>query len=327
MTEEINYPIKFEPILKEKIWGGNKLISKLNKKSTSNQVGESWELSGLKDDNSRVTNGFLKGKSITELIEVYKQDFLGTQNFKNFGAKFPLLFKFIDAKEDLSIQLHPNDELAKIKHDSFGKTEMWYVIDSERDNAKIYNGFAKKVDQKSYTDSVNSGNVLDLINVDKVKEGDVFFIKAGTIHAIGKGVLLAEIQQTSDVTYRIYDWDRVDKHGCSRELHNDLAVEALDFSRIGSCKLNFNENKVVASIINSQYFTTNKINVTEEFERKVDEIDSFVVYMCVNGEGIVTVNGKKEVLKKGETILVPAIVRVLQFKPKKDKLTLLEVYV
>lgn len=321
------YPIKFTPILQQKIWGGNKLVTEFNKESDLSNIGESWELSGVENFVSIVANGDFAGKTLTELIETHKGDFVGEKVYKNFGNEFPLLFKFIDASDDLSIQLHPNDKLAKIRHNSFGKTEMWYVLSAD-ENARLYAGFSKKMDREIYLDHFNKGEILDVIHVDEVKKGDAFFIEVGTIHAIGKGILIAEIQQTSNITYRIYDWDRVDAQGNGRELHTDLALDALDFSKTGSCKLTYgNQENVSNQMYSCQYFTTNKLNITQEINKNISDNDSFIVYMCVEGEGRVSIGGNNENLQKGETVLIPAKSDQVFFKPTSNNFQLLEIYI
>lgn len=326
-NKELIYPIKFIPILQQKIWGGNKLVTEFNKESDLSNIGESWELSGVENFVSIVANGNLAGKTLTELIETHKGDFVGEKVYKNFGNEFPLLFKFIDASDDLSIQLHPNDELAKIRHNSFGKTEMWYVLSAD-ENARLYAGFSKKMDREIYLNHFNKGEILDVIHVDEVKKGDAFFIEVGTIHAIGKGILIAEIQQTSNITYRIYDWDRVDAQGNGRELYTDLALDALDFSKIGTCKLTYEHQENTSNQIYScQYFTTNKLNITQEINRNISNNDSFIVYMCVEGEGSVFVGGNNENLQKGETVLIPAKSDQVFLKPTSNDFQLLEIYI
>ncbi|APG66438.1 mannose-6-phosphate isomerase [Tenacibaculum todarodis] len=320
------YPIKFTPILKEKIWGGNKLVHLFNKKSTKDKIGESWEVSGLESNVSVVENGVLKGTGLKSLIKKYKHKIVGKQVYDNFGAEFPLLFKFIDASENLSIQLHPNDNLAKERHNSFGKTEMWYVLDAE-ENAKLYVGFKKGVNKSFYLEAIKNNNVLDLINKENIKKGDSFFIESGTIHAIGKGSLIAEIQQTSDITYRVFDWNRVDLEGNERELHTSLAIDALDFSKDNTCNLKYlNTINSTENILSCKYFKTNKLNVKGVFLRSLKEIDSFVVYMCVEGEGEISLEGNKESIKKGETILIPAKAMDLEVVSN-NLLSLLEVYI
>ncbi|HLV41493.1 MAG TPA: type I phosphomannose isomerase catalytic subunit, partial [Brumimicrobium sp.] len=223
------YPIKFHPILKEKLWGGNKLKTLLNKESHLPNIGESWEISDVEGDTSLVANGSLENQSLKHLLSTYKADLIGEKNYKQFGNSFPLLIKFIDAKEDLSIQLHPNDELAAKRHNSFGKTEMWYVMQTDPDSNLIV-GFNQEMTSETYLKHLNEKTLTSILNFDRVKKGDAYFIDVGRIHAIGAGVLLAEIQQTSDITYRVYDWDRVDDKGQSRELHNNLAIDAFNFN-------------------------------------------------------------------------------------------------
>lgn len=324
------YPLKFLPQLKEKIWGGARLALQLGKDSNGN-IGESWEISGVKDNVSVVSNGILKGRSLTELLELYHEELLGKSVAERFGNEFPLLFKFIDAREDLSVQLHPNDTVAKQRHNSFGKTEMWYILNTEKDGRLIL-GFNRKMDEATYLKYLSEGNITEILHSEKVAKGDVFFIAPGTVHAIGAGVLLAEIQQTSDITYRIYDWDRPGIDGAMRELHTDLALDVIDFGS-SNTKLQFSEiaDETVA-ICKSAYFEANSLKLTQNFQKNISNIDSFVVYMCVEGEAIITstrvpleASAKGEPLKKGETLLIPACARQLTIETQGA--TLLEVYV
>ncbi|MCF6358465.1 MAG: class I mannose-6-phosphate isomerase, partial [Draconibacterium sp.] len=233
------YPLKFKPILLDKIWGGDRINTILNKDlGELPNCGESWEISGVEGNISLVENGFLAGNNLQEIIEIYMGDLVGDSVFKKFGEEFPLLIKFIDAQQDLSIQVHPNDELSKKRHNAYGKTEMWYIIDAKED-ALINSGFEGEVTKEQYLKYVEKGNLTDLLHFDKVVEGDVFFIPAGRVHAIGKGVLVAEIQQTSDVTYRIFDYNRKDDKGNLRELHTKLAVDAIDFSYLEEYKTKY----------------------------------------------------------------------------------------
>ena len=323
----VNYPLKFKPILKEKIWGGKKLNTILGKDSVKNNIGESWEISDVDKDISIIANGSLKGKTLQELILVYNKDLLGERVYKNFGNKFPLLIKYIDAKEDLSIQLHPNNHLAKERHNSFGKTEMWYVMQADKD-AKLIVGFNKDLEKEEYVKHLKSKTLTNILNIDIVEKGDVYFIPTGRVHAIGAGVLLAEIQQTSDITYRIYDWDRKDDSGEYRELHTEDALDALDFSSKPSYKTNYTKklNKR-NNIVDCQYFTTNILNINEEVQINNSDKDSFVIYMCVDGDGAQLIsNGFEENLNYGETILIPAKLKTLQIIPKGET-ELLEVYI
>ncbi|SDL68336.1 mannose-6-phosphate isomerase, type 1 [Salinimicrobium catena] len=321
----LDYPIKFVPILKEKIWGGNKLREVLHKSSQERKLGESWEISGIENDLSVVEKGDLKGRTLEQLLKDHGKELVGEKIYKTFGNKFPLLIKFIDAREALSVQLHPNDRLALERHDSFGKTEMWYILQAD-EGAEINIGFNRALSKSEYLEYLNSNKLPEILNFEKVKKGDAFFINPGTVHAIGGGVLLAEIQQTSDVTYRLYDWDRIDGSGKGRELHTDLALEAIDFdlkkdfNRSYSKTLNISNN-----IAGCEYFTTNFLPVNGEINKDYSELDSFVIYMCVSGEAAISVNDNSEAIKMGETLLIPA-------KNKEVRITsegaeLLEVYI
>jgi mannose-6-phosphate isomerase len=319
------YPIKFTPILKELIWGGEKLKNLLQKKSLSNNIGESWELSGVENNVSMVSNGALKGNSLNQLIENYKASLVGVSVYQQFGNTFPLLFKFIDANSNLSIQLHPNDELAKRRHNSFGKTEMWYVVDADKDS-KLYVGFDKKYTKKSYLSKFNKGEILGMVNEIDVEKGDVFFIEVGTVHAIGKGVLIAEIQQTSNITYRIFDWNRTDAQGNSRELHTELALDAIDFSKTKNKKIAYKKIKNQSEkLVSCKYFTTNKLNVSGTIEKPIENLDSFVVYMCVAGNAEISIGTNTEKLAMGETVLIPASAKNIQINS--ENASLLEVYI
>ena len=318
------YPIKFQPILKEKIWGGTKLKTLLNKKNKRPNIGESWEISDVDGDTSIVANGELRGVTLKQLLSTYKQDLIGEKNFTVFGEKFPLLIKFIDAKEDLSIQLHPNDKLARKRHNSFGKTEMWHVLQAD-DDANLIVGFNQKVTQDEYLEHLKNKTLTKILNFEQVSEGDTFFIEVGRIHAIGAGVMLAEIQQTSDITYRIYDWDRKDNQGNERELHNDLAIDAVDFNMKNDFKVSYsNVENVSNQMVSCSYFTTNFIHLTQTINKE-NIHDSFIIYMCVEGEASISIDGFSEIVKKGETVLIPAALK--HFKIESNNAKLLEVYV
>ncbi|PIX06740.1 MAG: mannose-6-phosphate isomerase [Flavobacteriales bacterium CG_4_8_14_3_um_filter_35_10] len=311
----IAYPIKFEPILQEKIWGGTKLKSLLNKASDKENIGESWEVSAVKNNVSIVSNGVYKGKNLQDLLEQYKSDLVGNKVFKQFGAQFPLLIKFIDAKEALSIQLHPNDELAQKRHESFGKTEMWYVMQADK-NASLIVGFKTDCTQETYLKYLNENKIVNLLNSEKVTEGDVFFIPTGRIHAIGAGVLLAEIQQTSDITYRIFDWNRVDAQGNGRELHTDLALEAIDYKAQTNYKTNFHSTlNQTKPVVVCPYFTTNIIPILGTLIKDYSANDSFVIYICTKGRVNLSYgNNQLEVIEMGESILLPNILNNITLK-------------
>ena len=317
------YPLKFEPILKKKVWGGNKL-NKLFKKMGKGNIGESWEISGVAEDISEIANGPLKGKTLTRLIGNYKEKLVGEKVYQNFGNTFPLLFKFIDAREDLSVQVHPDDVLAKKRHNSFGKTEMWYILDVEKDGRLIL-GFNEKMDQQKYLKSLSENRITEILNSEPVKKGATFVLKPGTVHAIGAGILLAEIQQTSDITYRIYDWDRPDTNGQMRQLHTDLALDAIDFSP-SKAKISYSDEKnILVPIGTTDFFTVNKLNLFQNYVRDLEEIPSFTVYMCLEGTAVIETDDFSEKIKKGETILIPAQLPEIKFIT--SSASFLEVYI
>ncbi len=321
------YPIKFHPILKEKIWGGDKLKTILNKSSETKNVGESWEISTVGDDISIVCNGELTGKTLKDLIIEYKDELLGKKVYKEFGDQFPLLIKFIDAKEDLSVQLHPDDELAKKRHNSFGKTEMWYVVQADPD-ANLIVGFDKDTTKEEYEDFLEKGEITKLLNFEKISKGDSYFIKAGRIHAIGAGSLIAEIQQTSDITYRVYDWDRKDSEGNERELHTDLALDALDYNADKTFKLKYSKDKnKINNLISGTYFTTSVIEIENSFERNYKDLDSFKILMCVEGSGAINTQEYSLPISFGETILIPATIENVLIESTSQGIKLLEVYI
>lgn len=307
------YPIKFKPILKSMIWGGKRLLEikkgQYGRIDTEKLYGESWDISGLDGNLSVVTNGMLKGNNLQEIIEVYMGDLVGEQNFERYGLDFPLLVKNLDCNDTLSVQVHPNDELAAERHDSFGKTEMWYIASAEP-GAVIYIGFKNpKLTREEYIAAVAEGSVADILQAVPVKAGDVFFIPAGTVHALAKGLNVIEIQQTSDITYRIFDWNRVDEKGNGRELHTALAVDAIDFgSTAEDCRRPYSlQENAETDIIECEYFTVKGIRVNGRAELDYASRDSFVIYACIEGSVEIDMDGTKESLKAGEVALLPAV--------------------
>lgn len=320
------YPLKFQPILKDKIWGGKKLKNLFNKAAESDKLGESWELSGYENDESVVTNGFLAGNNLAELIEIYMDELVGDKVYNQYGLSFPLLFKLIDANENLSIQVHPGDEVAAERHNSYGKTEMWYVVDADPDG-KLIIGFTKDCTRDEYLDALDNDKVEDLLQHVPVKKGDVFFIPAGLVHAIGKGVVVAEIQQSSDITYRIYDFKRVDEQGNERELHTEQALDVIDFTASLHPKTNYQpELNQITPLVTCEYFTTNMIRFDQPLTRNYGNLDSFIVYMCVEGHFVIESNDGKTIVNKGDTVLIPACIDEVGLIPH-ELTTLLEVYV
>ena len=317
------YPLKFRPIFKEKIWGGQKINTILKKDfGDLDNCGETWELSGVEGNISSVSNGPLASKSLNELIVNYKDGLVGSSIYQSFGDEFPLLIKFIDAAEDLSIQVHPDDELARKKHNGFGKTEMWYILQADK-GATLISGFNKETNKEEYLEYFNSGKLTEILNEEEVRKGDVFFLPAGRVHTIGKGLLLAEIQQTSDITYRIYDFDIVDKEGNKRELHVDDAMEAFDFRYFESYKTEYQESTDTPSnILQTSFFTTNKINALQTIKMDRSELDCFKIYIGVSGSGKIA----KEPISFGEVMLVPASMKQFEIEPN-GELELLETYI
>ncbi len=303
------HPLKFQPILKERLWGGTKLKEVLKKPISSDITGESWELSAVSGDVSVVANGNLKNIALSTLIDKFPEALLGKSVVERFGKEFPILIKFIDAKQDLSIQLHPNDELAKKRHNSFGKTEMWYVMDADAGSQLIV-GFNKNVTKEEYAKSLEDDDLLKLLNYEPVKEGDTFFINTGKIHAIGAGVLLAEIQQTSDVTYRVFDFNRKDKEGNLRELHTDMALDAMDYEKKNDFKVAYDTSRDSSNVmVDCPYFKTNFLNLSKELNQDTSKRDSFTIFMCVGGTAKIRTNEGEVNINKGETVLVPALAK------------------
>ena len=321
------YPLKFKPLYKYRIWGGNKLNRLLNKADAPEKTGESWELSGVEDNISVVANGDLAGNTIQELAEIYMGELLGDHVFEKFGEEFPLLIKLIDANDILSIQVHPDDALAKERHQAYGKTEMWYVIQSD-EGSQLYSGFKEKLTKESYLKHLTNNSIKDTLNSEHVEAGDVFFIPAGRVHATGAGILFAEIQQTSDITYRIFDWNRVDKDGKARELHTDLAVDAIDFKVYDNYKTEYNKLPNQSNLVATcDYFTTNFLSLNKTIEKDYLDIDSFVIYICLEGSfSIISEDGKRTVVDKGETVLMPAIINNVTLEPA-TPCNILEVYI
>jgi len=298
------YPLQFVPIFKERIWGGEKLKTVLDKPVESKMIGESWELSSVEGDVSLVANGELKGKKLTEMISEHPVEILGDKVYNRFGKIFPLLFKFLDAEQDLSIQVHPNDELAQKRHNSFGKTEMWYIMQADQD-ARVILGFKEKSNKDEYLNNLKNKTLVPALEEIKVKEGDVFFLETGTIHAIGAGILLAEIQQTSDITYRVYDWDRVDADGNSRELHIDYALDAMNYDVLETRKTYAKTVNQSNPVVDCPYFTTNFLPIQGELDINKDK-NTFTVYMCVDGFFEIEFDNTIYSYKRGDTVLIPA---------------------
>lgn len=344
------YPLKFEPILKKVIWGGSEICRFKQLDNQESGIGESWEVSQVPGSVSVVANGPLKGKTLTELMELAPEALLGKKIFKRFGMEFPLLVKFIDAMDDLSIQVHPNDALARQRHDSFGKTEMWYVVDS-KPGARLVSGFARQIDAEEYTRRIADNSIEEVLQAHEVTRGDVFFLPAGRVHAIGAGIFIAEIQQSSNITYRLFDYNRTDAEGKGRELHTELAKDAIDYTLYDNLQTKYEplENDLTP-LVACPYFTTNRIQLkadesgfetivtsdgskevpmteTIEMDRSYEGFDSFVLYVCMKGEGQVQYGDNRFLsIKQGETILLPAALKESVLSTTSE-LLLLETYI
>lgn len=317
--------LKFEPQLKQTIWGGNKIIPFKHLNSSLDHVGESWEISGVKDNETIIRDGEYKGMKLNSLVALLKDKLVGTENYKRFGNEFPLLIKFIDASQQLSIQVHPNDETAHRLGYPRGKTEMWYIMPSAPD-AKLRSGLKMRITPEQYKEMVANDTITDAIAEYPVKEGDCFFLPSGRIHSIGAGCFLAEIQQTSDVTFRIYDFKRKDKNGNYRQLHVKEAAESIDYT-VKEDYRTYYEHKVnePMTLINSKFFTTSLYDLTEPMTLDYSDLDSFVILIGVGGKGTITDSeGNATTLDAGETVLVPATENELNVK---GNLKFLESYI
>ena len=301
------YPLKFRTIFKDKLWGGEKIKTILGKDfAPLPNCGETWEISGVEGNISEVAEGPLAGKDLKSLIQEYQADLVGKSVYEKFGDEFPLLVKFIDANADLSIQVHPDDELAKKRHNSFGKTEMWYIFQADK-GSKLISGFNQPMSKEKYLEAFNAGKLTDILNEEPVQADDVFFLPAGRVHTIGKGLLLAEIQQTSDITYRIYDFDRTDAQGNKRELHVDEALDAIDYQHYDAYKTQYEPKKnEPVQLAACPYFVTNRLEYLQSTERNYQGLDSFVIYVCMEGQAEIITGGKGYTMQKGDAYLMPA---------------------
>lgn len=297
------YPIKFNPILKERVWGGNKLTSILGKKNIGNNpVGESWEVSGVQDDVSIISNGFLEGNDINDIVETYLGDITGDAIYERYGNEFPILIKILDIQESLSLQIHPDDETAMLRHNSYGKTECWYILDAEP-TAKVYLGLNKELTPQEFYDHCTNNTILEVLNIITPVKGDIIHIAPGTVHAATGGVLVAEVQQVSDVTYRIYDWGREHNPKTAREMHLDLAIDCINYQAIEPSSL-----VIKNGICETPYFKIEEIEINGKKKMESHLFKSFINYFVVEGEAIIEGGGVAEIVKKGETVLIPAYI-------------------
>ena len=321
------YPLKFKPIFRDKIWGGQQIKTRLGMDfGDLPNCGEVWVVSGYDGFVSVVENGFFAGNELNELVETFMGDLVGDQVYHEHGDEFPLLIKYIDTSDWLSIQVHPDDELAAKMNIGSGKTEMWYIIDAEP-GAKLISGFNRELDKETYLEYFKKGDLKSIMNFVEVKKGDVFFMPTGRVHALGPGILLTEIQQTSDNTFRIYDWDRVDAAGIPRELHTEAALEAMDFTFHKDVKTHYHEevNKT-SPVVDDKKFTTNMLSINQPLKKDYEELDSFVIYISIEGKTKLEWDEGNLNMVPGDAVVKPAVVRNITLWPEKDS-KLLEVYI
>ena len=321
------YPLKFKPIFKDKIWGGRKIkdVVGLDYGMLPN-CGEVWLLSGLWDEQSVVTNGDFEGDEINDLVETFMGDLVGEDVFDKYGEQFPLLIKIIDANDWLSVQVHPDDELAEKRDIGYGKTEMWYVMQADP-GAELVSGFNCEMNRMKYIRVLKDNAIQTVLNHETAEKGDVFYIPAGRVHALGPGILVAEIQQTSDTTYRIYDWDRIDVAGMRRELHIPQSLDAVDFDPVENYKTPYTPvlNKTVP-MVDSPYFTTNILTLNGEMAKDYSELDSFVLLMPVEGEISLEWENGSIFVTTGEVVLIPNVIEKVNIKAQ-NECKILEIYV
>jgi len=320
-------PLKFHPILRDKIWGGEKIKTSLHYDfSPLPNCGEAWMISSVPGFESVVSEGALEGNTLNELIEIFMGDLVGDKVYEEFGIDFPLLIKFLDASQWLSIQVHPDDELAQARGFERGKTEMWYILEAD-EGAELITGFSQKISKAEYQKLLDDKSLQPTLNYEPVKKGDVFYIPSGRVHAIGPGILLAEIQQSADLTYRIYDWDRVDNQGNPRQLHVTEALDAIDFKVYKNYKTDYQiVDDQTVPIVDEKYFTTNLMHFHQPVSKDYEELDSFVIYMVTEGSIKLRYSDGEMDLGKGEVILLPAVMDHVDIFPT-PMVNLLEIYI
>ncbi len=321
------YPLKFKPLFLDKIWGGQKIKNVLGQNvGDIPNCGEAWVLSGVNGHQTIVSEGFLEGNELNELAEIYMGDLLGDQVYEKYGTEFPILVKILDTNDYLSIQVHPDDELAMKRHAGNGKTEMWYIIQAD-DEAELITGFKTKINKQEYLTHLNNKTLKSVLNIEKVKAGEVYYTPAGRVHALGPGMLLAEIQQTSDITYRIYDWDRIDHRGILRELHTDQAIDAIDFTVEEDYKTHYSlKENGTTSVVKSPFFNTGIINISKSIRKDYSELDSFIIHTCVSGAYDLGWDQGTIHVKTGDCVLIPNELNIVLLNPK-PMAQILEVYI
>jgi mannose-6-phosphate isomerase len=322
------YPMLFEPNLHTKVWGGEQLATWKNLPHQTH-IGESWEVSAVVSAPSTISNGTWAGYTLTEVIAKMPEAILGKAVAQNYQNLLPILVKFIDANEDLSIQVHPDNAMAQREHNKMGKNEMWYVLSAEP-GACIYAGFQEQLTEQEYKTRIADGSIIDALAKHQVKAGDVFYIPAGRVHAIGKGIRLLEVQQSSDVTYRIYDYDRLDLNGQPRELHTHLAAQALDYQVYKEYKSEYKENTNTANLcLDTEFFTVRVVDLQETIHRNMIKYDSFIIQSCVEGECKIRIRSTHDeiTLHEGYSCLIPAAIADYDIIPATAHARVIESYI
>lgn len=330
MKNKAIYPYRFEPVPKERVWGGNALALEYNKPFDVNTViGESWEISGFEDESSIISEGYMEGNPLFDVIETYMDEIVGEDNYKRFGNEFPILVKLLDIKDRLSVQVHPDDDTAFDRHNSYGKNEAWYVLDASPD-AKVYMGFKKDLSASEFLDRCAAGTLEEVLNVYTPRKGDFFFIEAGTVHSAGGGLVIAEVQQLSDVTYRIYDWGREHDPATARQMHIDEALACIDFRKYSEeGHLWRAEESQVRRLVSNRYFTVTEFDLKDAMHIYTDRYESFILYAGIEGEALLSPSGQDvpHTLKKGEWIMVPAAMNDFVISGSVPGTKVLEVYI
>ena len=322
------YPLKFLPLFKQRVWGGNKIATELGVDySPLPSCGELWCLSGLREQETVVANGFLAEAVLEEVIEMYTDELLGEENYAEFGTDFPLLLKIIDANDNLSVQVHPDDDYAERNGLGNGKNEMWYVLQADKD-AQLFNGWNKNMTKTEVINRVRENNLIEVLNCERVERGDLFYIPAGLVHSLGKGCMVAEVQQSSDTTYRLYDWGRVDENGKSRTLHMEEALQVLDLkgqNRSGKVHYHYNPDKT-NNMLTTPFFTVNHIHCFQGLKKDYSALDSFVIYFCVGGGGFIETESGRIPMRAGEAMLIPAVCQATFIQPQPN-MEILEIFI
>ncbi|NLV53965.1 MAG: mannose-6-phosphate isomerase [Bacteroidales bacterium] len=323
------YPFLFEPNLHSIVWGGHRLLPYKGLPATEEPVGESWEVSAVPSSTSIISNGLYKGHLLNDVISRFPEEILGVSVACEYKNQLPLLVKFIDAEKDLSIQVHPDNEMAQREHGKMGKSEIWYIIDARQDSY-LYAGFKKEITPEEYKRHVEEGTIVDVLAKHAVKPGDVFYLPAGRVHAICGGILLAEVQQSSDVTYRIFDYHRPGMDGKPRELHTELAAKALDFRVEEDYRTQYNTQSNRANhVIDSPFFSVRVTEMTGPFHRNLIKYDSFIICMCIEGDCLIRMreSGDEVMLCEGFSTLIPASIADYDVIPLHGKTRILDAYI